>query len=371
MIGSTPGIALGARRCGSAIGLLLSIALTTGCAGLGPRVISAGRPAYNEAIQRTGNEEMLLNIVRLRYSDTPFFLRVSGVAANVSSQIGVDGGATLPSSGSAVGNVAATARLLDNPTVTFAPLQGDQFVTQMLTPVRLQTLLLLIESGWSIDRVLRLCVQRMNDVRNAPSASGPTPTGAPVYTDFRRASQLLGDLYRRDAIDFSIPVDDPHSLVMRFRAHESDSPEVHEVAKLLDLDPRAKQFRLSISGAGLRSGDEVAIETRSLMGSLFYLSQAVQPAAEHESKGWVTITRTPDGEPFDWSQVMDGLFRIESGPRASADAFLEASYLGHRFRIDQRDLQTKTTFELLNLLFALQAGATPGGGPVLTLPVSR
>jgi hypothetical protein len=169
----------------------------------------------------------------------------------------------------------------------------------MLTPVRLQTLLLLIESGWSIDCVLRLCVQPMNDVRNAPSASGPTPKGVPVYGDFRRASQLLGDLYRRDAIDFSIPAADPHSLVMRFREHESESPEVHEVARLLDLDPRATQFRFSISGAGRRSGDEVSIETRSLLGSMFYLSQAVRPAAEHEEKGWVTVTRSPDGTPFD------------------------------------------------------------------------
>jgi hypothetical protein len=68
---------------------------------------------------------------------------------------------------------------------------------------------------------------------------------------------------------------------------------------------------------------------------------------------------------------MDGLLRIESGEGASAEAILETRYLGQSLRIEHRDLQTKTTFELLSLLFALQAGATPGGGPVLTLPVSR
>jgi hypothetical protein len=42
-----------------------------------------GRPQYNEAINRTEDEQMLLSIVKGRYGETFSLLSVNGVAANV------------------------------------------------------------------------------------------------------------------------------------------------------------------------------------------------------------------------------------------------------------------------------------------------
>lgn len=347
---------------------LMSLA---GCQSLGPSSISAGRPAYNTAVQQTSNEEMLLNIIRLRYRDTPLFLQVSGIAANVSTEIGLNGGAEIPSTGTTLGSVAATGSYLDNPTVTYAPLQGEEFVTQLLTPVRLDTLLLLIESGWSIERVLRLCANRLNDTRNAPSASGPTPETAPPFEAFRRVASLLRELQNRDAIFFAIEHREPYGLSMRFREDEADSPAALELARLLGVEAGRPRYVFTHRVDGIGGGETIAIETRSLMGSLFYLSQAVEPPSAHEAKRWVTVTRNPDGSAFDWKRVMGGLFRVDSEPPASGSAFLSTSYLGATFHIDRADPDTKATFALLNQLFALQAGAGSGAGPVLTLPVSR
>jgi hypothetical protein len=55
----------------------------SGCAVLGPKSISMGRADYNEAINKTEDEQMLLSIVKGRYGDTFSLLTVSGVAANV------------------------------------------------------------------------------------------------------------------------------------------------------------------------------------------------------------------------------------------------------------------------------------------------
>ena len=41
------------------------------------------------------------------------------------------------------------------------------------------------------------------------------------------------------------------------------------------------------------------------------------------------------------------------------------------FSIDDGDLDSKSTFSMLNLVLALQAGELPAGGPILTLPVSQ
>jgi len=55
--------------------LILSIA---GCA-FGPRSVKIDRRRYNESVETTNREEALLNIVRLRYEDTPGNLRISGI----------------------------------------------------------------------------------------------------------------------------------------------------------------------------------------------------------------------------------------------------------------------------------------------------
>jgi len=57
--------------------LLVSFA---GCATAGPRAIRQGRFNYNQAISNTRSEQMLANLVRLRYRDPPFFLDVASVS---------------------------------------------------------------------------------------------------------------------------------------------------------------------------------------------------------------------------------------------------------------------------------------------------
>ena len=54
----------------------------------------------------------------------------------------------------------------------------------MLTPIPLDSLMLFSQSGWSTERLLLVAVQRVNDVFNAPTASGPTPERAPDYEAF-------------------------------------------------------------------------------------------------------------------------------------------------------------------------------------------
>src|SRR5436853_6881370 len=60
---------------------LVSIALTfAGCA-FGPKALARNQLDYNEVIKTTTEEQLLLNIVRLRYTDTANSLAVSTIAA--------------------------------------------------------------------------------------------------------------------------------------------------------------------------------------------------------------------------------------------------------------------------------------------------
>ena len=55
----------------------------SGCA-IGPRALSGNRPEYNRVIQQTEKEELLLNIVRVRYSEPIKFLQVTSIVSTLS-----------------------------------------------------------------------------------------------------------------------------------------------------------------------------------------------------------------------------------------------------------------------------------------------
>ena len=69
----------------------------------------------------------------------------------------------------------------ETPTISYAPLRGDQFLKQILSPVPLEAVLILTQSGWSVERVVSICVERVNSLDNASNASGPTPARAPRF----------------------------------------------------------------------------------------------------------------------------------------------------------------------------------------------
>src|SRR5262249_23072832 len=55
--------------------------LLNGCSSFGPSALPLSRLQYNETMKTTTEQQLLLNIVRLRYTDTPSSLAVSAIAA--------------------------------------------------------------------------------------------------------------------------------------------------------------------------------------------------------------------------------------------------------------------------------------------------
>ena len=71
-----------------------------GC--FGPTAIRQTRDRYNEAIRQTNDEELLLNLVRLRYNEHPSFLPVTGLNSQFELSAGADaGGAWIGAAGAA------------------------------------------------------------------------------------------------------------------------------------------------------------------------------------------------------------------------------------------------------------------------------
>jgi len=349
----------------SAIPLLL-IALM-GCSHFGPNTIRNSRTDYNIAIEQTSNEQLLLNLVRLRYRDTPFFMETASISTNFSFDGGI--GATADIVPSAADNYGLFSNLnySENPTITYIPLQGEKFVKQMLTPLRLEILLLLYHSGWSIDRLMRITAQSINGIPNAPTASGPTPDTAPEYEHFNEISALIRSLQKSRSI--VLAADAEGGLVLNIKPESHKSSDVQTFLQALNLDGNTLSF--PITSSLIMDSKRISIIPRSLMASMFYLSQTVDVSQYDRDAGKVTITKYESGEVFDWDNVAHNLFNINTSSSYPKSPYVAVKYRDAWFYIDDADLSSKSTFSLLKQLLALQSGDVQFQVPVLTLPVGR
>ncbi len=176
--------------------VLLTLALCPTAIGcLGPIALQRSRIKYNEAIQRTADEQLLLNVVRLRYRDTPSFMELSSLSTQFAFEEGAFANGRLierPTTADYL-NIGFAADASERPTITYDPLRGQEFVKRLVSPLSEETVILLIRSGWSISRVLRMTVQELNGVENARRASGPTPSRVSPneYLEFQEAVAAL------------------------------------------------------------------------------------------------------------------------------------------------------------------------------------
>ena len=155
------------RRLLSLTAFCLVLCVLFGCAVVGPRSISMGRQDYNEVINRTDDEQMLLSIVKGRYGEISSLLAVSGVAANVrfSSSAGIEAGFgsnDISGENLLIGGLAYE----ENPTITYTPVQGEKYVRQLMTPIPLDFLFLVVRSTTNRNHLFSLLVSKVNDLRN-------------------------------------------------------------------------------------------------------------------------------------------------------------------------------------------------------------
>ena len=352
--------------------MLVGAAAISGCTQLGPDLMKAGRNEYNKVLAQTEDEETLLNLVRMRYADNVGMLNVSSVSTSFTWNQGASAQAQKFEAGSKDDNIAVRGQLdyTERPTITYTPLGGADLVKNVLTPMEVDSLLLLSRSGWSIERLLRVMANRMNGTDNAREASCPTPEDAPEFAEFFSAAKLLRSLQTQGLITFGYrKVGEEQVPAMRLEPEARGSNEALALFTLLGLEPNRGIFTIKSAGRR-RSADSLGVELRSLVGIMFFLSHAVDVPARDRVLGRVTVTRNEQGEPFDWTPVIGDLLDIRSQSTPPENAAMAVRYRDTWFYVDDSDINSKYTFMLLRTLIALQAGKIERAGPLLTLPVT-
>lgn len=359
------------RRIFVAVCVLIVGFFLNGCSGLGPTTLKGNRFNYNTTLQKSNDQQLLLNLVRLKYRDTPYFLEVNSVAAQFKFRANAGSDATVQSGIKPLFGFSAGASIEENPTVSYAPLQGEQFIQRFLSHIPLQNIFLLTRSGWSFERILRVCLERVGNLKNAPTASGPTPKVAPVYEDFIEAANLIRKLQLRDAHTLYLGANgNIPELIFQFEKTANTFPELQKLNSLLGLPLKNLRFSLT-THPSLDNPQHLRVETRSLLGMMYYLSHAVESPDEDRADGKVTLTRYPSGRPFDWADVTGDILTIHSQSNQPQHASVSVYYRDSWFFIDDSDLHSKSTFSLLAQIFSLQSGNAKDKGPLLTLPLGN
>lgn len=311
---------------------LIIITLLSACARIGPDVIQAGGNDYNVAIQRTNDEQLLLNLIRLKYRDTPFFLEVNSVSSQFKliSEAEISANFKKQQTPENVG-LSGKLNFTEQPTVTYLPLHGNDFIQRLLAPISIDTILLLANSGWSIERILRLTAQSINGIPNAPTASGPTPKSAPAYKEFLSIASLFRDLQSTGIMQFVYEQDenDNHATVVLNEDGEQQTT-VQSLREKLNLDKQTKYTLLPGKGS-TKDKQSIRLSTRSLLGVMYYLSHSVDVPEKDSASGKVTITHDESGMEFDWSDLTQGLFKIKSRPQADINSGIGTNYRARGF----------------------------------------
>jgi hypothetical protein len=400
-----------------AFALLAAWVGVSGC--FGPNAVRYTRLRYNEVVRDTNDEQLLMNIVRLRYADSPVFIDLP----NITSQFEVAGrGNYLGGYGNQTPGRASLGygelSLRDTPTLSYHPREGREIAKALLTPLS-SDLLIVVNAGANLEQLLLFSMNDINDVPNAPGAATLLPVVPEDNELYLRGIQLIAALRARDATELAFGTteesdssSDPipkgsiqgrdllnaarddyvyrgagtgdmtllkreKGLYLRVRDPYIHSPEMEEVARIFKLIPGRSRYRIKSElheevDERLPSplgNDTIYLNLRSVLQIMTFLSKGVCVPEDHVRSGIAPITPGPDGRPYDWTRVTAGHFVVHAQKHRPPRAEVAVPYRGYWFYIAPDDVKSRSALAILEIVFALQESDGKSVGPLLTLPL--
>lgn len=348
-----------ASTTGSALALALTCAL--GCRSVGPRTVAPDHFDYGRALQTASSEQLLLNMVRLRYDEPPVFLTVSSLISQYRQSASATLGAGWDASvtGGDTASVGVGTTWVDRPTITYTPITGREFATKLLRPIPPDAIFSLLQSGWPADLVVRVSIVSINGIRNEVTRPSRRRAADPAFWE-------LMELWRR--------LRDAEALGMRQETHDGETEtrlrlrtggvpagvaaDQARFRQILFLDPGVDEFRL-VAGLIPSRKDEIAVLTGSIRDIMLDLAWRFDVPDEHVTEGRTDPTFVSD---------VEAPIHVHYAEHRPRDAFVAVESRGHWFYIDDRDRASKRGFSFLHMLTDLaQSGEEPARGPILTI----
>jgi hypothetical protein len=409
------------RSAGLALVVAACCVAAAGC--MGSWAIRGTRIHYNESYSHTATQEMLLNVVRMRYGEAPSFLDLPAVTTVTEAGV-VGAGAQAAALDGTFGGVF---NLREEPTLSYQPRSGDN-LAESLTKAFTAELLLDVPPGNDTRTFLLAFVDSMNGVRNSPTATSPGSRIIEPNDDYRYAIDLIDGMTTRGALrtrvakrdveaHAAVPtkalpgggkvpgvgmvtaatknyhyevsgeevtlVKESRLLALTVRHDDLDAGDFQEFTRIFRLEPGRSAYTVKsqendevdymAESVGDQSFDEpsdtLTLNVRSGYQVLAFLSKGVDVPESHVRHGKVCMFKGPDGRPFDARQITRGLFKVCVQKHRPLRSDVAVYYRGHWFYIAENDVQSRSTLSFVKFAIDLQS-QSGNAGPVLTLPLN-
>jgi hypothetical protein len=172
-------------------------AATAGC--MGSWAMRGTRLEYNKSVSHTASQEMLLNIVRMRYGETPTFLDMPSVVSQTEASMAGAGAQKNAFQGALDGGF----NLRDRPTISYAPRTGDDMAASMIKALKAEAILD-ISPGNDTRMFLLAFVDSINGVRNSPQATSPASRILVDNEEYRYGIDLFMGLQNRGQVKMRV-----------------------------------------------------------------------------------------------------------------------------------------------------------------------
>lgn len=332
--------------------ILVSIPLI-GCRSFGPTTVEGDHFSFNDAISKSSNEQLLLNLVRLQSGKPIYCVEIASMIsqyrlatnAEISRKHNDLHGSFGPALRAAFPNkddpvpdpttvttVRANLAYAQKPTITYKPVEGGAISEDFLSPLSAETVTRLVQSGWGIDRVFFCCVQRVNGISNRRWVDGQES-----WIDkgeFSRLIDLLKELHQDGDIRFDEEVDAKYLVLPAESTNHSG--ELAELRKLLSY-PAQGTLRLRIVANQDQSApDQIAVQTRSVNAIMSALA-------------WENIA----GSDVDNDQNSGSWLCLHKSLVPQKDVFAQVRFDGRWHYVSKDDWRSKRTFAMVSSLFTM------------------
>jgi hypothetical protein len=155
------------------------------------------------------------------------------------------------------------------------------------------------------------------------------------------------------------------TLVMKFRPAATPAAASSDAwfVQTLGLDASAPEYTV-VQGSFPTNNREIAITTRSMLQVLTDLASYIEVPERDVIEGRVYAPPRTAEQLRDYPPIL----RIRSSKDQPTEAFSAVEYRGHWFWLDDRDVQSKTTFNFIMLMFSLTETGDSTNHPILTVP---
>lgn len=365
--------------------LVLWSVLLAGC--LSPPTLNRAVIAYDDAIHDALSKQLLINIARAEHHQPIHFTGVSNIAATFDFRF--NAGATPTLTGDAGRTLVPLfgGSIAENPTISIAPIEGEEFTKRLLTPFPDQKLVLLLRQRTDIDLLLRLMAGELRIKHQGEDiAYQNNPSHREPYEMFRRvvlhlsAIQDANHLYAEPLVfeqtwtipDSAVTAEGFKALEQDYGVRHDDTTHTYRLRKSVsgrilitnfdpDMLPQDERIRLE-EEAEQEPFDEIAFDIRpghyggewpmrgefrlrSFNSILSFLGQSIAENPEHHVE--------PDPRTPPVAENPIHTLDVTVGSSAPSGADLSVSSHGQHYAVNTSGRQARWNREAFKLLYQL------------------